>query len=306
MAHFKHIQPNEKWDTPENAYWDSKAIALRKFSTTHLMRPNSWWWIIRLDDNTTSIGVMFDKQKIHFDSAEEYFRQLIEQDPELSRMISGAEMSSIRHIEQVPYVSEKLVEQGVALMGDSGAFLDPLFSPGLELIGQQSLWLSDLLVQEKVKGRYDQRSWEKYTSTFHKAYETRLLMYRYAYGIMGSYDLFTAWTKLGNFVYLGTVVYPSVVFKARLKRPLIFSAFQKFSVRMLGARLNKIYERREKNKYYSKTGKDHLAYSGFRVPEDIRFLFVPILLLMKACFALLKIEITELLTKKRPLIRNEM
>jgi len=34
MAHFKHIQPNDVWDTPENTYWDNHAIALRKFSTT--------------------------------------------------------------------------------------------------------------------------------------------------------------------------------------------------------------------------------------------------------------------------------
>lgn len=294
MAHFKHIQPNEKWDTPENKYWDNNAIALRKYSTTHLMRPNSWWWIIRLDDITTSIGVMFDKQKIQFDSAEAYFMQLIEEDPELSRMTNGAEMISIRHIEQVPYVSEKLVEQGVALIGDSGAFLDPLFSPGLELIGQQSLWLSDLLVQEKVKGRFNQRGWEKYASTFHKAYETRLLMYRYAYGIMGSYDLFTAWTKLGNFVYLSRIVYPSVVFKAKLKMPLRFSFMERFGVNVIGPRLNRIYEKRKKQGRISVTKTNHLEYSGVRVPKDKRFVIIPFILLFKAVRGYLSLELSEL------------
>jgi hypothetical protein len=74
MAHFKHIAPAELWDTPKNEHWDTCSIGLRKFSTTHLMRKNSWWWIIRLDDVNTSIGVVFDKNKVQFDTYESYLK----------------------------------------------------------------------------------------------------------------------------------------------------------------------------------------------------------------------------------------
>jgi flavin-dependent dehydrogenase len=299
MAHFKHIQPNEKWDTPENTYWDSKAIALRKFSTTHLMRPSSWWWIIRLDETTTSIGVMFDKTKVKFDDPEAYFKELINNDPELSRMTTGAEMGSIRYIEQVPYVSEKLFEPGIALIGDSGAFLDPLFSPGLELIGQQALWLSEMFVNDKKTSEFDRKAWNRYQIEFLKAYETRITMYQIAYGIMGSYDLFTTWTKLGNFVYLSRIVYPSVVFKSRLKRPLRFTVMERIAVEIIGGRLNRIYEKRSMEGRTSRTSANHLTYSGVRVPKNYRFVFIPLILFVRALSALVKIERLEISARKQ-------
>ncbi len=299
MAHFKHIQPNDVWDTPENKHWDTKAIALRKFSTTHLMRPYSWWWIIRLDEVTTSIGVMFDKRKVQVNDPEEHFRSLIKEDPELSKMTSGAEMGAIRYIENVPYVSEQLFEPGVALIGDSGAFMDPLFSPGLELIGQQSLWLSELLLKDKQEGMFDLKAWRKYQTQFHTAYDTRLTMYQFAYGIMGSHDLFTTWTKLGNFVYLSRIVYPSVVFPSRLKMPLRFTFLERLGVQIIGKRLNRLYDKRLAQGRTSKTGKGHLTYSGVRVPKDWRFIYTPLLLLSKAAFGYVSLEIRELVSLKK-------
>lgn len=299
MAHFRHIQPNEVWDTPENKYWDTNAIALRKFSTTHLMRPNSWWWIIRLDEVTTSIGVMFDSQKVEVKDAEMHFKELLTNDPELSKMTMGAEMGAIRYIENVPYVSAKLYEKGIALIGDSCAFLDPLFSPGLELIGQQSLWLSDLLVKERKSEVFDSKSWKTYESLFQKAYDTRLTMYAYAYGFMGSYDLFTTWTKLGNFVYLSRIVYPSVVFKSLFKMPLRFTWFEHMGVRFIGGRLNKIHRKRLNQHRTSEKGKNYLAYSGVRVPKDYRFSYIPVLLLFKAAFGYVSLELREMFSNRR-------
>jgi flavin-dependent dehydrogenase len=299
MTHFRNIQPNKVWDTPDDSYWEKNAIAPRKYSTTHIMRPNSWWWIIRLDETTTSIGVMYDKNKVNVESPEDYFLHQIKNDPELSKMTDGAEMSTVRYLEQVPYVCEKMYDEGVALIGDSGAFMDPLFSPGLELIGQQCLWVSELLVREKESGTFDQRSWKKYETNFFKAYDTRLLMYKYAYGIMGSYDLFTTWTKLGNFVYLGTTVYPAVVFKKRLRIPLQFSIIEKIGVKLIGARLNKIYENRLQQHRFSNTKKHHLEYSGFHVPWGIKFLYKPLLLLGKAIRGYVSLELNELFKRKK-------
>ncbi|MEM8892764.1 MAG: NAD(P)/FAD-dependent oxidoreductase, partial [Bacteroidota bacterium] len=223
MAHFKNIAPSEVWDTPANDYWDTAAIGLRKFSTTHLMRRHCWWWIIRLDEERTSIGVVFDKNHIQFEDAEQFFLQQIEEDAQLSPMLKEAKRGEIRHVKHLPYVSQQLYTKGIALIGESGAFLDPFVSPGIEMIGQQCIFLSKLFCQEKKSGSFDEKAWKTYEKTFHQAYDSRLRIYEEAYQFMESYDLFTNWLMQGNFMYFVRVVYPAILFPQRLKLPMRFN-----------------------------------------------------------------------------------
>ena len=294
MAHFKNIAPAELWDTPKNEHWDTCSIGLRKFSTTHLMRKNSWWWIIRLDDVNTSIGVVFDKNKVQFDTYESYFIALLETDAQLSIITKNAERGPIRHIESVPYVSEKLYSKGIALIGDSGAFLDPLISPGLELIGQQSIWLADLFTQEKQTGIFKESAWKKYNNTFLKAYASRLRIYSVGYNFIQSYDLFTAWLMQGNYVYFSGLVFPSIVFKRKLKNPLRFNLLERIALNFFTWRYTKFQASRESQGRISKTAPNTLRYSDVRVPKNFRFYFVPFHLLLKSLKAYLKLEVKEI------------
>ena len=294
MAHFTNIGADELWDTPENKYWDSRSIGLRKFSTTHLMRKHSWWWIIRLNDTITSIGVVFDKNKIQFDDHESFFIQQIEQDAQLSLMTQHAQRGKIRYVEHIPYVCEKLYAKGIALIGESGAFLDPLISPGIELIGQQTIWLAELFTKEKDTGKFNQSAWDKYSKTFSQAYQSRLKIYELAYDFMHSYDLFSLWLKQGNFIYFGKVVYPAIVFKRQLKAPLRFNVIEHFAIKYFKLRLGKIARKRAIQNRISHTHPHEISYSGVRVPNDLRFLFMPIYLLFKAVWAYLMLEWKEL------------
>lgn len=294
MAHFKNIAPPELWDTPKNEYWETCSIGQRKYSTTHLMRKNSWWWIIRLDEHTTSIGVVFDKNKVAFNNAEEYFINLLDTDAQLSIMTKNAERGVIRHIESVPYVCEKIYSKGIALIGDSGAFLDPLISPGLELIAQQSVWLAELLTTEKKTGKFNQAQWNKYSNLFFDAYDARLIIYQTAYNFIQSYDIFTTWLMQGNYFYFGWLVYPSIVFKQRFKYPLRFNFIERIALNYFKKRLTKIYNNREQQNRISITKQNTLMYSGVRVPKNYRFMYVPFQLLIKASYSYLKLEINEL------------
>lgn len=293
MAHFKNIAPAENWDTETNEFWDSKASGPRKFSTTHLMRKNSWWWIIRLDEHNTSIGVVFDKNKIHFEDYEKHFINLLETDAQLSIMTKNAERGPIRYIDKLPYVSANLYSKGIALIGDSGAFIDPLISPGLELISQQSIWIAEMLTKEKETGKFDEVKWKKYNQTFLKAYDSRLIIYKASYDFIHSFDLFTTWLMQANTVYFGKIVYPSIVFKKSLKKPLRFSMLERMILHFFIFRFNKINTKREKQKRISKTKPNTIIYSKVRVPNDYRFYFIPVLLFAKAIMAYLKLEIKE-------------
>jgi hypothetical protein len=258
------------------------------------MRKNSWWWIIRLDDVNTSIGVVFDKNKVQFDTYESYFIALLETDAQLSIITKNAERGPIRHIESVPYVSEKLYSKGIALIGDSGAFLDPLISPGLELIGQQSIWLADLFTQEKKTGVFKESAWKKYNNTFLKAYASRLRIYSVGYNFIQSYDLFTAWLMQGNYVYFSGLVFPSIVFKRKLKNPLRFNLLERIALNFFTWRFTKFQASRESQGRISTTAPNTLRYSDVRVPKNFRFYFVPFQLLLKSLNAYLKLEVKEI------------
>lgn len=293
MAHFKNVAPQSDWDNKKNDYWDNCSVGLREYSTTHLMRKNSWWWIIKLDDTTTSIGVVFDKNKIEFECHEEYFNETIKKDAQLSLLTKNAEKGSIRHIENVPYVSEKLFSKGIALIGESGAFIDPLISPGMEMIGQQTIWLAELLTSEKKTGRFDEAAWTRYSKTFLKAYDARLRIYSAAYDFMHSYDIFSAWLKQGNYIYFGWIVFPSIIFKKRLKYPLTFNFVERLGLNYFTKRFYSITKRRIAQNRISKIRENEITYSSVRVPKDIRFFIVPIHLLFKALWAYVKIEAKE-------------
>ncbi|MDW3649846.1 MAG: tryptophan 7-halogenase [Bacteroidia bacterium] len=294
MAHFKNIAPTEIWDTPQNEYWDTASIGLRKFSTTHLMRKHCWWWIIRLDEERTSIGVVFDKHKVDFEDPQAFFLQQIQEDPQLSLMTEGAERGKIRHIEHLPYVSKHLYSKGIALLGESGAFLDPFVSPGIELIGQQCIFLSELLCQEKESNRFDAKAWKSYEGIFQHAYTSRLRIYEEAYQFMDSYELFTNWLMQGNFMYFVRVVYPAVIFPHRLRLPLRFNLMERVALNYFSQRFKKIYEQRKQQNRQLVYPPNSLKYSGVRLTRGPRFLLTPIILFAKILGGYLKLELKEL------------
>jgi len=293
-AHFKNITPPEKWDSPKNDYWDKNAINIRSYSTTHFMRKNCWWWLIKLDDTTTSVGLVFDKNKISFENYEDFFFETIANDNQLQKILLNAERGKINYLENVPYVSEKLYAKGIALLGDSGAFIDPLISPGLELMGQQCQWLAKLLTNEKKTGIHRTNDWSKYEDRFQKAYDSRILIYSRAYNFLHSFDLFSAWLKQGNYIYFGWIVFPSIIFKSRLKYPLRFNLIERGAVKYFANRFEKINAKRENLNVISNTKPFKITYSKVRVPKGIGFIFIPTKLFVLAILAYLNVELKAL------------
>lgn len=293
MAHFKNIQEADVWDTQQNQDWDNCAIGKRKFSTTHFMRENRWWWIIRLDEVTTSIGIVFDNNKVTFDDPKVFFQGQITNDVQLSKMLEKAEMGDVKHIESVPYVSEHLFSKGIALIGESGAFIDPLISPGLELISQQAICLAELLVKDKQESKFNEKAWNRYNTRFLKAYAARIKMYEAGYSFMQSFDIFTAWLMFGNVKYFSGVVYPSILFPRQFKNPLTFNRIELIGLNFLIKRLKKIHAKRIKQGRVSSTSSNTLRYSGVRIPTGFAFYFVPLNLIKNAIGGYLRMELIE-------------
>lgn len=297
MAYIKGID-FEALDFLKNKYWENHAINNSTFSTMHFMRPYSWWWLIRLDQDTTSIGFVFDKNMVTFSDPESFFRNQFETDPVLSKFISNSQVTNVRHIESLAYCSSKLYENGVTILGESGAFTDPMISPGIELTVQQIIWLTKLYKNDLSSDGFDQKAWSLYEKTFINSFLSRIEIYKQGYKIMEYYDLMSSWLKLGHFVYFSFYVIPAALFKHRLKKPVQIRGLGRLAFNYMKWRMNKITSKRKKLKKPVIVQSASTTYSGIRVPSGLSILFMPVKLFWIWFWSYITIEVKHLFKER--------
>lgn len=303
LAHFENLQPPQVWDVPETAFWKKHAIGPKGHSTIHFVRPHSWWWHIKIDEKTTSLGMVFDKRKYSFEDATKFFDDYIANDTQLTSLTRNSKRTEVRHLPHLPYVSSKLYDEGLALVGDAGAFIDPLFSPGLEMICQQTFALCDLLIGDFDNKPSNKRDWKKYERRFINAYKDRAFMYEQGYKYMGSYDLFSNWTQIGMFGYFALSVFPSVVKLERLKKPFVFTGPSRAAYRLLVMRFDSILKRRARQGRTSSSRIAPVSFTYVAIPYGWKFYTRPLLLFWLWGWNYVKLECTEfasLFRRKRP------
>lgn len=105
--------------------------------TTVFMIPDrGWFWYIPLPDDVVSVGVVASPGYLFRDGqdfATAYAREVAACQP-LSEMLVGAERTSqVRGIRTMAYRNRRVAGRGWVMIGDSAAFLDPIYSSGLFL-----------------------------------------------------------------------------------------------------------------------------------------------------------------------------
>jgi flavin-dependent dehydrogenase len=280
-AHFKGANTSSIGSKQTKEYWKDVAVGDISYSTTHFMRSNSWWWMIRVDETTHSIGFVFDNEKFSVEDAESFYVEQLKKDPELSVVTKNANLSNHQYWPDVAYCSERLYEDGASVIGDSGAFSDPFISPGMELICQQVLWLTELYDKDFTRQKFNNKAWKKYEKTFLESYKTRNKLYKHWYGIMEHYDLLSSWLRLSIFIYFGFHTNPSLVFKKRLKQPLRMKGPANLGYLFLKSRMNSIAKKRRDENFKMEQKKDRFSYSGVKIVAGTQLITLPILLLFR-------------------------
>ncbi len=292
-AHFTNLPSESTWDREETFYWNKNAIGSKAYSTTHFLKPHSWWWLIKLDESTTSIGVVYDKNNIKFSDAESYFNQSIKEDKLLSKVTKNAKISKINHLNSLPYVCSKMHQDNVAVIGDAGAFIDPLFSPGLELICQQNEHLVSLLLDYFKTDRKDLKAWRNYEKQFVNTYLDRIFVYSKLYHFMHSFDLFSNATQLLFFGYQSFSVLPLKYFPRRIKYPGRFQTLDRAVIKWVFNRFYKISVKRTQQNRQSVSLHQPLFYSRVSIPNGVFYVLKPVQLALLWLTNYIKIEATE-------------
>jgi len=136
--------------------WQARLIeGDRALSTNHLMGEGYWVWLIRLPSGSTSVGIVADPAFHSFDrfntlaKAQSWLR---EYEPQCAAVLAEHEdlIKDFRVMKHYSHSATKVYHAGHrwCLTGDSGIFLDPLYSSGLDLIAIGNGLITDMITRE--------------------------------------------------------------------------------------------------------------------------------------------------------------
>jgi len=105
-------------------------------TTVFMLPERGWFWYIPLPDDVVSVGVVASPEYLFPDGPD--FERAFEREAQgcapLQEMIAGAERCApIRGLPRLAYRNRQTAGDGWVMVGDSAAFLDPIYSSGLFL-----------------------------------------------------------------------------------------------------------------------------------------------------------------------------
>lgn len=157
-----HAIDIKKWSTDPD--WLARVTeGDRALSTNHLMGPGYWVWLIRLASGSTSVGIVTDANMHPFEETNLFERALAwlhQHEPQCAEEIEQhrADVQDFRVMKNYSYSCEQVFSgERWCLVGEAGVALDPLYSPGSDLIAIGNGLTCDLVSRslngEDVQGR---------------------------------------------------------------------------------------------------------------------------------------------------------
>jgi flavin-dependent dehydrogenase len=136
--------------------------------------PGGWWWVIPLADGRTSVGQVGPASMLRSRKPDEaYFHERIAATPYLAKRLGKAtRVGPVRAISDYSYVSKRLVGDRFVMVGDAGAFIDPVFSTGVYLGMIGAFKAAEAVDAALSSGRFSRREFLAYEAWVRKQVET--------------------------------------------------------------------------------------------------------------------------------------
>ena len=143
-----------------------------------------WFWYIPQHDDVVSVGVVSDLENLHDGrgrSPEAIFNDEVNNYPAIAKRLEGAErIAEYRTTKDFSYRSTRLAGDGWVLVGDAYAFLDPIYSSGLQLAFRSGMMSADAIVEGLAKNDVSSEQLNSWTPEFVRGME-RLKKLVYAF-----------------------------------------------------------------------------------------------------------------------------
>lgn len=142
---------------PDDGYWNTRPCAEERWrSTNHFMGPGYWAWLIPLSTGHTSVGLVIHEEVHDYKSIAGLDRMrafLAEHEPHLSRGLEGKEAKDFLCLRKYSHgVARAWSEDRWALVGEAGAFVDPLYSPGTDFIAFANSFTEEMIRTDLAGG----------------------------------------------------------------------------------------------------------------------------------------------------------
>jgi flavin-dependent dehydrogenase len=149
----------------EVARWHDAPFAKERWrSTNHFMGPGYWVWIIPLSSGLTSIGAVIHDELHSFDdvrSLERVQAFIAKHEPLVAKMLEPYEVLDFLCLRDYSHtIGRGWSPERWALVGEAGAFVDPLYSPGSDFIAYANTFTTELIRTDLDGGDLDTRSRE--------------------------------------------------------------------------------------------------------------------------------------------------
>jgi flavin-dependent dehydrogenase len=186
------------WDGAELAAkfpdWAMACHGIRSTATNHFTGDGWWAWCIPLKGGDVSIGVVFDQRLVDWPEGGalgDRLKQFLGRHPVAREMMADATWrpGDVHWRKNLPYCSTTFAGDGFILVGDAGAFMDPLYSPGLDWVAFTAAAAADLIVAGQ-RGEVMESRIERHNRNLTRSYDRWFnAVYRDKYEYLGEYDL---------------------------------------------------------------------------------------------------------------------
>ena len=261
--------------------WSGRCLGSRNTATNHIVGDGWWSWWIPLKGGDVSVGVVFDQRLVSFPQGEtklgDRLREFLERHPVARELLSEAQWieGDVHWRKNLAYHSRVFAGDGFALVGDAAAFLDPLYSPGMDIISFTATATTALIAAQR-RGEAVAPLVERHNAIFAQSYRRWFeAVYKDKYEYIGEYDLMNLAFRMDlGLYYLGIVSQPfkygakalaSPPFSVPVSTPVYH--FMRFYNARLAAMARKRRERRVWGRGNSR--KQYLFQSFSISPKDL-------------------------------------
>jgi len=207
------------WDGRELAAqypeWAAASYGIRGTATNHIVGDGWWSWWIPLKGGDVSIGIVMDTRLVEWPqdgrSQGERMKTFLRQHPVARELLAEAEWTEndVHWRRNLSYASTTCAGDGFVVVGDAVAFLDPLYSPGIDGIAFTTIGAVEVITGQYTKqsaperaANYDRMVAQYYQRSFEALYQDK-------YQYIGEYDLMKIAFLLDlGLYYLGVVTKP--------------------------------------------------------------------------------------------------
>ena len=187
------------WDSAElrarHPSFDRATYTLRGNATNHLTGDGWWAWLIPLRGGDVSVGVVYDERRVDFpiDGAPlgERLKDFLTAHPAGREILGDAAFidGDVHRRRNLAYRTTRFVGDGFALVGDAAAFMDPLYSPGLDWVSYTTSVAAALVLAER-RGEDVAAAVERINRQLAQSYDRWFeALYRDKYEYLGEFDL---------------------------------------------------------------------------------------------------------------------